>query len=209
MGLLKFSSLALALPLVLSACSIDDDDLLICLNFPDALSSFQKDFGSYDFGDSLTFVHSNGYEFQMAVVQDNVHYRAGYGDYPNESSIPCNSETSRTGSTRLRDVIVESDYPMLSIHLSMDGDNDGPQNISVNIGRNQFVLDESDFKEKNNPFTGEITAPIESMVVNGKKYKNVAVVSAQAPSSAKIYYTIKKGFIKIEFDDGTYITRKE
>lgn len=207
MGLLKFSSLALALPLVLSACSIDDDDPLICLNFPDALSSFQKDFGSYDFGDSLTFVHSNGFEFQMAVVQDNVHYRAGYRDYPNERSIPCNSETSRTGSTRLRDVIVESDYPMLSIHLSMDGDDDTPQNIKVSFGKYHFILDSSDFKEKNYPF--EESTPIESMTINGKEYKNVAVVKALESSSTKIYYTVKKGFIKIEFDDGTYITRKE
>lgn len=207
MGLLKFSSLALALPLFLSACSIDDDDLLFCLTVPDPLSSFQKDFGSYDFGDSLTFVHSNGNEFQMVVVQDDVHYRAGYQDYPNERSIPCNSDVERMGAVRLRDVTIESDYPMLSIHLSMDGDNDGPQNIKASFGKYHFILDSSDFKEKNYPF--EESTPIESMTINGKEYKNVAVVKALESSSTKIYYTVKKGFIKIEFDDGTFITRKE
>lgn len=201
MNPLKTAITAVALSFALIACA-DDDSPLFCTPEIDPLCDFQKNFGSYDLGDTLAFKHSNGYEFKMVVTHDAVHYRVGFLDYPNESSIPCTSGESSPQATRMRDMILESDYPMLSILFTMDGDNSGAQNIKVEFGQNKFILDDTDFDDS--------SALVESMEINGTKYKNVAVINAMDKASqAKIYYTHKKGILKIDFGDGTYITRKE
>ncbi len=196
----------------------------LCIPDIDPLCDFQKKFGGYDYGDTLHFSHSNGYTFDLAVVKDDVSYRTDDGGlYNREKDIPCN-ENGPTTAVRLRSVRLEAVFPMLSIDLEMDGDNRWSQSIEVYMGQYRFSLNRSDFEEK----SSEKSRLVDSVEVNGHVYRNVAVVEGvrhtekqyaydgvqgvkknDAPSSAKMYYLEKKGIIKIELEDGSFIALKE
>lgn len=195
-----------------------------CIPSIDPLCDYQKKFGGYDYGDTLHFLHSNGYTFDLAVIRDDVSYRADDGGlYKSENDIPCN-DNGPTTAVRLRSVRLESVFPMMAIDLEMNGDNRLSQSIEVYMGQYHFSLNRSDFEEK----SSDKSRLVDSVEINGHVYRNVAVVEGvrhmekeyaydgfygvkknDIPSSAKIYYLEKKGLLKIEFDDGEFIALKE
>jgi len=200
----KLASFGLiSLLLFVAGCGNADDDWF-CLPDVDPLCEFQKDFASYDLDDTIYYTHSNGKDFELIVTLDSTYYKSGGQFYPKKDSIPCT--TGETKATRLRKVLLESEYPMISISLEMNGDNSTDQNIKLRMGELEFILDDTDF-DKNT---------IDTLEVNGKKYFDVAMVKGsrvmknggKSETEAKVYYTHQKGFIKIVLDDQSYIAIK-
>ena len=220
----KFSIISAAFLLV-AGCSIDEDDIKWCSHTIDPLCEYQKRFGGYNLGDSLHFHHSSGYDFTMTVVKDEISYKSIYGPrYSSESEIPC--EGGKTAEAiQLRNIRLESAFPMFDIELEMDGENGRSQGVDTYMGQYNFFLDDTDFEENSNPKS----SLLDSLEIDGQVYRDVAVIEgvrskhsaytnsagvfavweSKVPSLTKIFYTHKAGIIKIEFGDGTYIELME
>ena len=222
----KISMIGAILLLFLVGCSIDEDDFKLCSRKVDPLCEYQKKFGGYYLGDSLRFHHSSGYDFSMTVVKDEISYRripSGFS-YPSETDIPCDANGT-VDIVQMRDIRLESAFPMLAIDLEMDGENGKSQGVNTYMGQYNFFLDDTDFEENSNPRS----SMLDSLEINGRVYRDVAVIEgirskksaytdnagvfavweSKVPSLTKIFYTHKAGIIKIDFGDGTYIELRE
>lgn len=171
------------------------------------LSAFQENFGSYELSKKIPFKHSNGYTFYMEVVQID----KGADDF-------CNMR---------HNIVLESTYPIYTINLytSRNSTSLGPSKndqdtIGVSFGQYRFTLV--------NPEAD--TSNVDTLVINNKIYADVAIVKGRKikqtevipayissydeeeetiESDAKLYYQTRKGILKIEMEDNTYIAINE
>jgi len=169
------------------------------------ISGFAAEFGNYKVGKTIPYKHSDGYLFSLAVI-----------DRDNYIDEVCYKHLN---------TILESAYPIYSVSLSTEtttfyyNEQDKlNQTITVEFGQYVFSL--------KNPETLKNThdsSYIEKLEINGVTYTDVAVVDGRkyeqprkseyqtktVESDAKLYYQTKKGILKIEMEDGSYIAINE
>lgn len=206
---------------LLSACTGSDDpsSTLDTYNQRCAdnlnIEGFQADFGGYKEGKSIPFKHSDGYLFSLTVTSKDQYF----DDF-------CAQRQS---------VVLESLYPIYYITVSAgslsyfnsDADKMNLDTISVHIGQYLFTLRNpeglkkslvkaKDEDEDSSRYVQD-TAYVDTMEINGVTYTEVAVSQGRkqvnenktAKSDARLYYQAKKGILKIELEDGSYIAINE
>lgn len=169
------------------------------------IKGYQADFGGYKEGKTIPFKHSDGYLFSFAVT-----------DRDNFIDDACQKHLNTT---------LESAYPIYSISLSAETttfyyneDDKLNQSITVKFGQYIFSL-----RNPESLKSAHDSSYIEKMEINGVAYADVAVAKGRkyeqpyksdyqtktVESNAKLYYQTKKGILKIEMEDGSYITINE
>ena len=169
------------------------------------IKGYQADFGGYKEGKTIPFKHSDGYLFSFAVT-----------DRDNFIDDACQKHLN---------TILESAYPIYTISLSAEtttfyyNENDKlNQSIMVRFGQYIFSL-----KNPESLKNASDSSYIEKMEINGVSYTDVAVADGRkyeqpyksdyqtktVESDAKLYYQTKKGILKIEMEDGSYIAINE
>ncbi|WP_405338728.1 hypothetical protein [Fibrobacter sp.] len=162
---------------------------------------FQASFGSYKEGKTIPFKHSDGYLFSLTVVSKDKYIE-------------------ETSCLRCMYTLLESAYPIYSISVSAvapsfyfdEKDKLNRDAVDVRFGQYLFTL-------KNPIALGESDSSyIDTLEVNGVTYTGVAVSNGvlqngsqgkSVPTDAKLYYQEKKGILKIELEDGSYIAINE
>ena len=169
------------------------------------ISGYAAEFGNYKVGKTIPYKHSDGYLFSLAVI-----------DRDNYIDEACSKHLN---------VILESAYPIYSISLSIEtttfyyNEQDKlNQTITVEFGQYVFSL-----RNPESLKSAHDSSYIEKMEINGVTYTDVAVAKGRkyeqpykndyqtntVESSAKLYYQTKKGILKIEMEDGSYIAINE
>lgn len=169
------------------------------------ISGFPAKFGNYKVGNTIPFKHSDGYLFSLAVI-----------DKENYIDEACSKHLN---------VILESAYPIYSISLSIEtttfyyNEQDKlNQTITAEFGQYVFSL-----RNPESLKSAHDSSYIEKMEINGVAYADVAVAKGRkyeqpykndyrtntVESSARLYYQTKKGILKIEMEDGSYIAINE
>ena len=169
------------------------------------ISGYAAEFGNYKVGKTIPYKHSDGYLFSLAVI-----------DRDNYIDDVC---------TKHLNTILESAYPIYSISLSIEtttfyyNEQDKlNQTITVEFGQYVFSL-----RNPESLKSAHDSSYIEKMEINGVTYTDVAVAKGRkyeqpykndyqtntVESSAKLYYQTKKGILKIEMEDGSYIAINE
>ena len=169
------------------------------------ISGYAAEFGNYKVGKTIPYKHSDGYLFSLAVI-----------DRDNYIDDVC---------TKHLNTILESAYPIYSISLSIEtttfyyNEQDKlNQTITVEFGQYVFSL-----RNPESLKSAHDSSYIEKMEINGVSYADVAVAKGRkyeqpykndyqtntVESSAKLYYQTKKGILKIEMEDGSYIAINE
>lgn len=218
---LKFPIVAICSLLCLDilGCSPEDMDEFLCSPKVETLGDFQKNFGKYDSGDTVMFEHSNGYSFNMVVVEDSVFYFSPFGTYASKFDIPCKDADNVPTAHQMREVLLESDYPMYTIQIKMAQKDYGREGIDITFGQYEFTIYKEDLER--NPLADSIG----SLEINGKKYDDViatkgkkvvygqdeddSVVYKSVDSESRVFYNKKKGILKIELEDGSFIAINE
>lgn len=171
------------------------------------LSEFQENFGSYKLEKKIPFKHSNGYTFYMEVTQCD----RGADDF-------CNMRQTIT---------LESSYPIYTINLTssqkstyLEPSKIYGDTLAVSFGQYRFTLKnpKADSSRIDTLILNKI-AYTDVAVAIGRKVKQTEVIPAYISSSneveetvesdAKLYYQSKKGILKIEMEDGSYIVINE
>lgn len=169
------------------------------------ISGFPAEFGNYKVGNTIPFKHSDGYLFSLAVIDKENYIDEACSKHLNE--------------------ILESAYPIYSISLSIEtttfyyNEQDKlNQTITAEFGQYVFSL-----RNPESLKNAHDSSYIEKMEINGVTYTDVAVAKGRkyeqpykndyqtntVESSAKLYYQTKKGILKIEMEDGSYIAINE
>ena len=169
------------------------------------ISGYAAEFGNYKVGKTIPYKHSDGYLFSLAVI-----------DRDNYIDEACSKHLN---------VILESAYPIYSISLSIEtttfyyNEQDKlNQTITVEFGQYVFSL-----RNPESLKSAHDSSYIEKMEINGVTYTDVAVAKGRkyeqpykndyqtntVESSARLYYQTKKGILKIEMEDGSYIAINE
>lgn len=204
---------------LLSACSED-----ILSTPPDTYSErcadnlkfegFQVDFGGYEVGKSIPFMHSDGYNFSLTVTKrdkffDDLCYKTLY-------------------------TVLESAYPMYYMSLTSgspvytSASDPWAVAVTISFGQHKFIArDPEYYKNKKVPIVEQIDGKdtvyygpdstyFDKMEINGVTYTDVVVAYGKMLNSnkdietgAKLYYQTKKGILKIEFADFSYIAINE
>ena len=217
---IKILSLIASLALF-SAC----DDASSSINIPNEncsnnskITGFLNDFGGYKNDKYIPFMHSDGYNFKF-LVTDRVR------------------TTDELCKRHLYTKLV-SDYPIYTIGLDANADNytyvingqSSPPDdgfISVTFGQYVFtVYPPSYVKDSLYRLYGKKNLDasfIDTMEINGVTYTDVFVSEGRkhvlphktnaedkfVDSDAKLYYQAKKGILKIEMEDGSFIAINE
>lgn len=169
------------------------------------ISGYAAEFGNYKVGKTIPYKHSDGYLFSLAVI-----------DRDNYIDDVC---------TKHLNTILESAYPIYSISLSIEtttfyyNEQDKlNQTITAEFGLYVFSL-----RNPESLKSAHDSSYIEKMEINGVTYTDVAVAKGRkyeqpykndyqtntVESSARLYYQTKKGILKIEMEDGSYIAINE
>jgi hypothetical protein len=169
------------------------------------ISGYAAEFGNYKVGKTIPYKHSDGYLFSLAVI-----------DRDNYIDDVC---------TKHLNTILESAYPIYSISLSIEtttfyyNEQDKlNQTITAEFGQYVFSL-----RNPESLKSAHDSSYIEKMEINGVTYTDVAVAKGRkyeqpykndyqtntVESSAKLHYQTKKGILKIEMEDGSYIAINE
>jgi hypothetical protein len=169
------------------------------------ISGYAAEFGNYKVGKTIPYKHSDGYLFSLAVI-----------DRDNYIDDVC---------TKHLNTILESAYPIYSISLSIEtttfyyNEQDKlNQTITAEFGQYVFSL-----RNPESLKSAHDSSYIEKMEINGVAYADVAVAKGRkyeepykndyqtntVESSARLYYQTKKGILKIEMEDGSYIAINE
>ena len=171
-----------------------------CVDKVTNISKFQASFGDYDRGDVIPFKHSDGYLFNLSVSSREYSF-----------DISCEKHL---------DIQLESSYPIYSFLLSGQSSSFyyneyykiDQSALDVQFGQYYFTLRDPETLK----FFHDSLSYIGSMEINGVTYHDVAVdiggkqgPNGFGPSEAKLYYQTKKGILKIELEDGSYIAINE
>jgi hypothetical protein len=169
------------------------------------ISGYAAEFGNYKVGKTIPYKHSDGYLFSLAVI-----------DRDNYIDDVC---------TKHLNTILESAYPIYSISLSIEtttfyyNEQDKlNQTMTAEFGQYVFSL-----RNPESLKSAHDSSYIEKMEINGVAYADVAVAKGRkyeepykndyqtntVESSARLYYQTKKGILKIEMEDGSYIAINE
>lgn len=153
------------------------------------LAEIQKTVGNFKKGKTTHYVHSNGFEFDLAVTQDSI-YTKKLRDF-------CVDGVEET-----RSVILSSTYPIISVEINFYG-SEYTTPMTVRNSETSFYveLDSEHLLDEENIST------LDTITFNGVTYDSVLVVKNDDKS--RLYFSKKKGILKLEISDDEYFTIKE
>lgn len=153
------------------------------------LAEIQKTVGNFKKGKTTHYVHSNGFEFDLAVAQDSI-YTKKLRDF-------CVDGVEET-----RSVILSSTYPIISVEINFYG-SEYTTPMTVRNSETSFYveLDSEHLLDEENIST------LDTITFNGVTYDSVLVVKNDDKS--RLYFSKKKGILKLEISDDEYFTIKE
>ena len=153
------------------------------------LAEIQKTVGNFKKGKTTHYVHSNGFEFDLAVTQDSI-YTKKLRDF-------CVDGVEET-----RSVILSSTYPIISVEINFYG-SEYTNPMTVRNSETSFYveLDSEHLLDEENIST------LDTITFNGVTYDSVLVVKNDDKS--RLYFSKKKGILKLEISDDEYFTIKE
>lgn len=184
------------------------------------ISGFPAEFGNYKVGNTIPFKHSDGYLFSLAVIDKENYIDEACSKHLNvilESAYP----------------IYTISLSAETATFYYNEDDKLNQTITVKFGQYIFSLRNPERLEKELALINaggkdslayvRDSSYIEKMEINGVTYTDVAVAKGRkyeqpykndyqtntVESSAKLYYQTKKGILKIEMEDGSYIAINE
>ena len=153
------------------------------------LAEIQKTVGNFKKGKTTHYVHSNGFEFDLTVTQDSI-YTKKLRDF-------CVDGVEET-----RSVILSSTYPIISVEINFYG-SEYTTPMTVRNSETSFYveLDSEHLLDEENIST------LDTITFNGVTYDSVLVVKNDDKS--RLYFSKKKGILKLEISDDEYFTIKE
>lgn len=184
------------------------------------IKGYQADFGGYKEGKTIPFKHSDGYLFSLAVT-----------DRENYIDNMCQKHLNTTLESAYPIYSISLSAETTTFYYNEDDKLN--QSITVKFGQYVFSLKDPEGLKRTLTWTkvdGKDTLAyatdssyIEKMEINGVAYADVAVAKGRkyeqpykndyqtntVESSAKLYYQTKKGILKIEMEDGSYIAINE
>ncbi len=158
------------------------------------LSSNEMEILPYELGQKIQFVTSNGYEFAFDVKTAQTEW---IEKYPFREFPGCSDSYFSFQETR---VILEADYPKISMNLNINSNRENFRESCLNIGiNNHFINMEYD---KNANFIVNDSNYSDTITVNGKLYKNVYRADFESsepkPGFSSILYNKEYGIIQIK-----------
>lgn len=184
------------------------------------IKGYQADFGGYKEGKTIPFKHSDGYLFSFAVT-----------DRDNFIDDACQKHLNTTLESAYPIYSISLSAETATFYYNEDDKLN--QTITVKFGQYIFSLRNPERLEKELALINadgkdslayvRDSSYIEKMEINGVTYTDVAVAKGRkyeqpykndyqtntVESSAKLYYQTKKGILKIEMEDGSYIAINE
>lgn len=153
------------------------------------LAEIQKTVGNFKKGKTTHYVHSNGFEFDLAVTQDSI-YTKKLRDF-------CVDGVEET-----RSVILSSTYPIISVEINFYG-SEYTTPMTVRNSETSFYVE----LESEHLLDEENISTLDTITFNGVTYDSVLVVKNDDKS--RLYFSKKKGILKLEISDDEYFTIKE
>lgn len=217
-----FSLAALALCCACSDIEVDTPNGYDpkCVTIP-SFQKFQANFGGYKNGKKISFKHSDGYLFslvvhdQKSVLDISCQLRESM---LLESSYPIYSiELTAEASSFYYDEKEQLAHDIIGVRL-------GQYTFSLqNPLAHKNALIVKNVNGKDTLFYGPDSLYIDTMKINGVTYTEVAMSHGRryqetyrpntsdtlVKSNARLFYQTKKGILKIELDDGSYIAINE
>lgn len=221
---MRFSTvvLAAATAIALTACGSFYTDQCDDVYHPNyKLADCQKSTKIFKKGNTVHYVHSNGFEFDLTVSQDST--------FINDWSDFCvvAKEEDRT-------VLLTSTYPIMSVEVNFYGgiivsEEENKQNLvishfmpmHVSHGNTGFFMElDSTGNPKEKGIDGTLRM-LDTISFNGTTYDSVFVIMDQAhynalnyheqieSDTAFLYYSKTAGILRLETTDGTSFTIKE
>ena len=184
------------------------------------ISGFPAEFGNYKVGNTIPFKHSDGYLFSFAVT-----------DRDNFIDDACQKHLNTTLESAYPIYSISLSAETTTFYYNEDDKLN--QSITVKFGQYIFSLRNPERLEKELALINadgkdslayvRDSSYIEKMEINGVAYADVAVAKGRkyeqpykndyltntVESNAKLYYQTKKGILKIEMEDGSYIAINE
>lgn len=153
------------------------------------LAEIQKTVGNFKKGKTTHYVHSNGFEFDLAVTQDSI-YTKKLRDF-------CVDGVEET-----RSVILSSTYPIINVEINFYG-SEYTTPMMVRNSETSFYVE----LEERHILDEDDIATLDTITFNGVTYDSVLVVKNDDKS--RLYFSKKKGILKLEISDDEYFTIKE
>ncbi len=184
------------------------------------ISGYQADFGGYKEGKTIPFKHSDGYLFSLAVT-----------DRENYIDNMCQKHLNTTLESAYPIYSISLSAETTTFYYNEDDKLN--QSITVKFGQYVFSLKDPEGLKRTLTWTkvdGKDTLAyatdssyVGEMEINGGTYTDVVVADGRkyeqpykndyqtktVESNAKLYYQTKKGILKIEMEDGSYIAINE
>ncbi|WP_073057832.1 MULTISPECIES: hypothetical protein [unclassified Fibrobacter] len=184
------------------------------------ISGYAAEFGNYKVGKTIPYKHSDGYLFSLAVI-----------DRDNYIDDVCTKHLNTILESAYPIYTISLSAETATFYYNEDDKLN--QSITVKFGQYIFSLRNPERLEKELALINadgkdslayvRDSSYIEKMEINGVAYADVAVAKGRkyeqpykndyqtntVESSAKLYYQTKKGILKIEMEDGSYIAINE
>lgn len=184
------------------------------------ISGYAAEFGNYKVGKTIPYKHSDGYLFSLAVI-----------DRDNYIDETCSKHLNVILESAYPIYTISLSAETATFYYNEDDKLN--QTITVKFGQYIFSLRNPERLEKELALINadgkdslayvRDSSYIEKMEINGVAYADVAVAKGRkyeqpykndyqtnmVESSARLYYQTKKGILKIEMEDGSYIAINE
>ncbi len=122
----------------------------------------------YQYGDSINFIHSNGYSFYFVVTEDILEWKKEYEF--------CEwFGTCRYSSYQVKSLVLKSNYPRMNLDISIGGTDEYYLLQTLNIDLNYDYNIQFPYDSLTNFICDSSTATIyyDSLLLNNKMYHNV------------------------------------
>lgn len=153
------------------------------------LAEIQKTVANFKKGQTTHYVHSNGFEFDLTITQDST-YSKKLRDFCID------------GFEETRSVILSSTYPIINVELNFYG-SEYTTPMIVRNGETSFYVE----LESEHLIDEEHISTLDTITFNGVTYDSVLVV--ENDDKSRLYFSKKKGILKLEISDDEYFTIKE
>jgi hypothetical protein len=184
------------------------------------ISGYAAEFGNYKVGKTIPYKHSDGYLFSLAVI-----------DRDNYIDDVCTKHLNTILESAYPIYTISLSAETATFYYNEDDKLN--QSITVKFGQYVFSLKDPEGLKRTLTWTKvdgkdslayvRDSSYIEKMEINGVAYADVAVAKGRkyeqpymndyltntVESNAKLYYQTKKGILKIEMEDGSYIAINE
>jgi hypothetical protein len=152
------------------------------------LSDSEKEFIPYAINETINFIHSEGFEFNLNVINKNTEFRKTETDH-------CGDDYTSYEALNLE---LESSIPELYINVEINPNNLSPYLI-ISVNKNNFYIN-----MRQNP-------DIETVTINGKEFYNVYqtesnIVDTSLITPKQILYNKEIGIIKITMTNNETFT---